>query len=139
MYLSMLQYSNEMLYCQRLNRKILMRSQAIWEKGIMGQVGCAVGQFFVNLILPMINKQNSNMTDLVSLLSNSVGKSGQGEKEKENKPEEPKLVEIRDFHTEVDDAVTVFATGTRNALRPFCCPPENYWGKMDRSVTILVV
>ena len=74
----------------------------------MGQVGCAVGQFFVNLILPMINKQNSNMTDLVSLLSNSVGKSGQGEKEKENKPEEPKLVEIRDFDTEVDDAVTVF-------------------------------
>ena len=46
-------------------------------------------------------------------------------------------MEVRDFDTEVDDAVTVFATGTRNALRPFCCPPENYWGKMDRSVTIL--
>ena len=48
----MLQYSNEMLYCQRLYRKILMRCQIPWEKGIMGQVGYAVGQFLMNFLGP---------------------------------------------------------------------------------------
>ena len=91
-----------------------------------------------NLIMPIISKQNTNMTDLVSFLSSSMGKANPGEKDKDSKPEEPKMEEMSDFRGETDDAITTFAFGARNALRPFCCPPENYWGKMDRWVRIKI-
>ena len=91
-----------------------------------------------NLLMPMMSQQSNNMTDLVSFLSSSMVKSNQGEKEKDSKPEEPKLVEMSDFSEETDDAIMTFAVKARNALRPFCCPPDNYWGKMDRWVRIKI-
>ena len=83
------------------------------------------------MFLPMLREQSTNMSDIVSALSTSV--RGNLEKpDKEGKPEEPKMVSMEAFKEEKDDAVTVFATGTRNAIRPFCCPPEDYWGSMKR-------
>ena len=82
------------------------------------------------ILAPLIQKQGSDMSDVISALQSSR----KTEKEK-NRPEEPKTVQLGDFREEIDDAVTVFAHGARNALRPFCCAPRDYWGGVGRLVT----
>ena len=80
------------------------------------------------IIAPLVQRQGSDISDVLQVL-----KTRKTDKEK-NVPEEPKEVDIKDFSHEVDDANTVFASGVRNAIRPFCAPPKEYWSGVNRCV-----
>ena len=86
-----------------------------------------------DLFLPVMQLQSSSMTELGGQMVSAVNTMrGTSKVEKEGKPEEPILVKVGDFSEEQDDAVNQFAHGIRNSLRPFCCPPKDYWGGVSR-------
>ena len=78
------------------------------------------------IIAPLVQRQGTDMSDVLQVLRSRKPD------EKKNVPEEPKEVDVKDFSHEVDDANTIFASGVRNAIRPFCAPPKEYWSGVNR-------
>ena len=86
-----------------------------------------------NLLIPVMQQQSSNMAGFGEQMVTAMSTMrGHQKAEKEGKPEEPKLINVADFVDEKDDATTCFAHGIKNAIRPFGCPPKDYWGGVSR-------
>ena len=102
---------------------------------LMEQMRAEVMDMTRNLLLPVIKQQSSSMAEFGGQMVTAIsGMKGTSKAEKEGKPEEAKTIQVSDFADEEDDATTVFGYGIRNALRPFCCPPKDYWGGVCRLV-----
>ena len=88
-----------------------------------------------NLIVPLIQRQRTDMSEfggqMVSALS-AFKVPGAGDKKEDKLSEEPIMVDMNQFLDEKDDAMTTFAFGVRNALRPFNCRPKDYWKGLTR-------
>ena len=96
-----------------------------------GNIASLLAGIADKIINPLVqHRQDLGLAELVTALKTSK----KSEPRREN-PEEPKKIQLRDFDQEEDDAVTTFAHEARNALRPFCTQPKDYWGGVRRCVS----